>query len=135
MSGSRRGADALLISELIAGHTITTAARTAGISEGTARRRMRDPAFRAKVTQGQDEVIEAAIRALAASTEAAALTLRALLGSKTTDSVRLNAATRIIELTESLRTSRQVEERLAAIEVLLLPATNETPTNIQKIGG
>jgi phage terminase small subunit len=126
--GDRRNANAVLLAELIAGHTITAAAKTAGISEATARRRMCDSAFKAKVEAGQDEIVRAAISTLAASTEAASLTLRSLLSTKVADSVRLSAAKSIIDLSESLRHGNQLDNRLAAIEAMLNQLEGDKPS-------
>jgi hypothetical protein len=129
MSGSRRRADPALIAALIEGKTVVDAAKAAGISEATARRRIKEPEIRAQITEGQAEIVEAAINTLTASAQLAALTIRTLLGRAAPDSVRLAAAKEILSAVRG----RDLDARLAKIEETLFPAPTALPPSITTI--
>lgn len=114
---TRKSADPKLFEALVSGRTLTAAAADAGISLATAKRRMVDPTFRGEVEAAQSDVVNSALRTLAASSEAAALTLRNLLSPKTADSIRLAAAKSILEIARG----QDIDQRLSKLEQQLSP--------------
>jgi hypothetical protein len=129
MSGSRRQADPILIASLIEGKTVVDAAKAAGISEATARRRIKEPETKAAVAEGQAEIVVAAVNTLTASAQLAALTIRTLLGRAAPDSVRLAAAKEILSAVRD----RDLDARLAKIEETLFPTPTALPPSITTI--
>jgi hypothetical protein len=123
---TRETSDAKLLIALAEGRNLTTAAAQAGVSLATAKRRWAEPAFRAKVAAAQDEIIDSALRSLAASAEAASLTIRSLLGKGTADTVRLAASRTILDHIRD----RDLDARLAKIEETLFPAPTALPPSI-----
>ncbi len=112
--GRRRG-DAALLLALAAGQTVRDAARSAGIGERTATRRVADPDFRRRVTELRADMVGRALGRMADGMTDAADTLRALLNAEG-ESVRLGAARSMLELSVKLRESVELEERLSALE-------------------
>jgi hypothetical protein len=128
---TRHAADAKLLAALAEGRSLTDAAAQADVSLATVKRRMADASFAAQVKDAQDATVDAALRTLAATSEAAALTLRDLLSRKTADSTRLQAAGKILDAVRS----RDMEQRLARLEEQLNPPADDTtePTSISRI--
>jgi hypothetical protein len=110
----RRNADPTIIAALLAGASLDDAAKRAGMSEQTVRRRLRDPEFRARLDAAETEMIETAGRALSGYVPEAVSTLGGLLhdGSST---IQLSASKSIIEI-GSKRARHALEERVAALE-------------------
>jgi hypothetical protein len=94
--GDRRSADTLLVAALASGQPILEAARTAGISERTAYRRLQDARFRREVADARAGLLAQAVGQLADATTAAVSTLRALLDAEA-ETVRLGAARSILD--------------------------------------
>lgn len=111
---NRKG-DTALMTALASGQTVRDAARSAGIGERTATRRVADPDFRRRVAELRAEMIGRALGQLADGMTEAAGTLRKLLAADG-ESVRLGAARSILELGNKLREAVELEERLAALE-------------------
>jgi|GEM_PF-5729331 len=65
MAGHRRNIDDLLAAELARGKTLQDAAQAVGCGERTARRRLAEPEFKAKVAALRAEFIDRTIGALA----------------------------------------------------------------------
>jgi hypothetical protein len=104
-----------LAAALASGQTLRDAARTAGLSERTAARRMADPAFRSEVAAIRARILEQATGQLAAAATKAVTTLCALLDDDLAN-VRLRAACAILELSHKLYDERMMEQRLADLE-------------------
>jgi hypothetical protein len=116
MSGiERRKGDAALVAALASGRTVRDAAKAAGVSEATAHRRLREPAFRQAVSEARGRMVENAVGQLADASTAAVATLRALLEAEA-DTVKLGAARAILEMGTKLRESVELEARIAALE-------------------
>jgi len=115
-NGRRKGDDALLLA-LASGQTIRDAARTAGIGERTATRRLADPAFRQHVEKLRGEMVCRALGRMADGMADAADKLRQLLAARS-EAVQLGACRSLLELGVKLRETVQLEERLAALERL-----------------
>jgi hypothetical protein len=116
MAGSgRQNADPILIAALLSGATIVDAAERAGVSEQTARRRLRNLEFRARLNAAGDDLVAAAARAIADANGEAVSALRDLLRDGP-PAVRLGAARTILEFTPRFRAAHDHEERLALAE-------------------
>jgi AcrR family transcriptional regulator len=100
---------------IASGTSLREAARTAGISESTAYRRLKDRAFRRRVSEIRTSFLNEAVGRLSEAANEAVSTLKALLVSGT-DSVRLSAAKTILELGPRLREQAELEERITALE-------------------
>jgi transposase len=86
MSGGKR--DQLIV-VLLSGLTIRRAAERVGVSERTARRWMKEPAFREAYEQARREAFDAALSVLqGASTRAVQALLRALGADRASDRIR-----------------------------------------------
>jgi hypothetical protein len=111
----RHTADDVLAAALAGGATYAEAATLANVSERTVVRRMAEPDFRRKVAEARSAVVERTIGLLTdASTEAAA-TLRRLLGARS-EHVAYLASAKVIELVHQLRTTADLEARIAELE-------------------
>ena len=77
MAGSgRQNADPILIAALLSGATPAEAATQAGVSERTVRRRLLNPAFRARLNAAGDDMIAASARILSMSARASCSMLK-----------------------------------------------------------
>lgn len=114
--GARKNADAALIAALATGETVEKAAATARVSESTAYRRLRDPAFRADVAQARAAMVGQAVGRLSEAMTAAALQLKRLVLQAESEAVRLGACRAILELGSKLRESVELEDRIANVE-------------------
>jgi hypothetical protein len=133
--GGRCAADTALLSALAGGQQIEAAAKMAGVSESTAKRRLADPVFRARLDAIRAEAINRAVGVLSMASVGAAAELLRLIKSANSEQVRLAAATRILELEMKLRESYQIEERLAALERLAAPESASAPPRLLHGGG
>ena len=106
----RRKGDAVLLLALAAGQTIRDAARSAGIGERTATRRVADPEFRQRTAELRGQMLQRALGKMADGMADAADTLRGLLASES-ESVRLGACRAMLELGVKLRESVELEGR------------------------
>ena len=109
MASIGRSADELLAMAIASGRTLRSAAKMAGCSERTARRRWQDQAFRRAVDTLRGEAVERAMAKLSADMVAAAIEMKKILTSGSTDQVRLSAAKSILELGTKLRTNHFLE--------------------------
>ena len=100
------------------GRTVEAAAKSAGVSEATARRRLTDAGFRQQLDEARGAAVERAVSRLGATATLAADTLQRLLSAKS-ERVQLGAARAILELGVRLRESEQVAARVAALEAFL----------------
>jgi hypothetical protein len=111
----RKGADEVLAGHLAAGLTTAQAAEKAGVSERTARRRLKDPRFCRRVQELKTEAVNRATGILGRSMAGAAGVLTRLLTSDD-ERVRLQAARDIIGLTLKARRDEDLEQRMAELE-------------------
>lgn len=112
----RRNADQALLLALACGATIENAARSAGISESTAYRRLAEPDFKHRLHQVRADMVQRTAGALTAAAQEAVRTLLALQKDSVPAAVRLGAARAILELGVRLRESAEFEQRIAALE-------------------
>jgi hypothetical protein len=108
------GGDAFAIA-VASGTSLKEAARSAGISESTAYRRLKDPALRRRVSEIRTSFLGEAVGRLTEAANEAVSTLRALLAARS-EGVRLSAARTILELGAKLREQTELEERITALE-------------------
>jgi HEAT repeat protein len=120
----KKGEDRLLVA-LAAGQTITAAARLAGVSIATAKRRLHDPEFRRRVSEMRGELIEQAAGRLAETAAEAVSKLRELLGAES-ETVRLGAARSLLELAFKCRELQDFDQRLTKLEERLHATSSET---------
>ena len=113
---SRHNQDAKLIELLGRGTTQAEAGRLTGMSARTVSRRLDDPAFSGQVERFRAGLLEAATGRLADLADAALDSLKSLLSSTTTPSVRLKAATCVLESLLRYREVLNLEERIVALE-------------------
>jgi AraC-like DNA-binding protein len=112
----KRGADGKLLLALACGATIELAARQAGVSESTVRRRLKEPAFQAKLNKLRAEMhLRVADQLTAASTEGVR-TMVQLMKETNPGSVRLGAARSVVELSTKVRETADLAIRLAELE-------------------
>jgi hypothetical protein len=111
---TKKGCDEGLITALLAGATVEAAARTAGCSESTARRRVADPVFAARLKRERAALLERLIDRLSSIGRLSADTLFALLKSNS-ERIRLNAAKTALN---ALFQGKQVLELAHEIEEL-----------------
>ena len=95
-NGRPRKGDDRLISALAGGATIRDAAKSAGIGERTAHRRLADPTFRVRVAHTRHKMLDETVGRIAAAGSQAADTLRDLLTSPD-ESIRLRAAVALLK--------------------------------------
>jgi hypothetical protein len=111
----RSGGEGALVAALAAGASHRAAAKQAGISERTLRRRLTDPDFRKAIEAARAELVSRAVAKLTAASTEAADTLRRLLYSDL-DFARLAAARSILELGAKYREQEDLTARVAALE-------------------
>src|SRR5262245_54699137 len=116
----RHSADDALLRALACGATIESAARSAGISESTAYRRLNEPAFRRRLQDLRADMVQRTAGALTAAAQEAVRTLLALQKDDQPAPVRLGAARAVLEIGVKLREAAELEGRLAALEGQLL---------------
>jgi hypothetical protein len=115
MAGSgRHGADPALLAAFLGGATPAEAAEKAGLSVRTARRRLADPEFRARLDAARDEFIAATERGLAEAGSAALIALVALV-HEAPPAVRLGAARAILEHGAKSHREHVLAEHVAAL--------------------
>ncbi len=115
MSYEMRKGDAVLIARLAAGATVRDAADAAGIAERTAYRRLELVDFRREVSATRRRFLAEVVGKLADAGTEAADTLRDLLSARS-ENVRHASARSIIELSQRLSESVELEERVAELE-------------------
>ncbi len=115
----RRQADDVVLATLACGATAEAAARAANVSPSTVYRRLREPAFRAKLQTLRADMVQRAAAILTAASTGAGQTLVALMKPEEPSGIRLGAARTILEFSLKIREAAEVEARLAALEALL----------------
>ena len=105
---------------LMTNPTVSMAARVAGVSDATASRWMADPAFKQRYADLRRQALAEAMALLQQTMLAAVATLRTvMLGKDTKPSIKIQAASRILEL--GLRTFEveALETRVLALQAAL----------------
>src|SRR5687768_10537599 len=87
----RRQADQMLLLALACGATVESAARQAGLSEATAQRRLKEPAFQQALKATQADLVQRTMGMLTGAAGEAVKTLLGLLKDTNPATVRLGA--------------------------------------------
>jgi hypothetical protein len=112
-------ADPMLLLALACGATAEAAARQAGVSESTVRRRLKDPRFKSKLNRQRGDMhLRIADQLTAASTEGVR-TMVQLMKDTHSGTVRLGAARAVVELSARVRETADLAVRLAELELRL----------------
>jgi hypothetical protein len=114
-SAGRVGRDAALIEALARGATHAAAARAAGMSERTVRRRLEDPVFRARVEARRQELFDEAAARIVSAADRAATTLVELLEAES-EAVRLRAAQALLADARATVSLASLESKLTLLE-------------------
>jgi hypothetical protein len=101
---------------LAGGATHEHAATAVGCSRRTVSRKIKDPKFCAQLDEARRQLFEAAFSRINAAGQAAASTLISLLSRETPAAVRLGASRTLLETSCKFRETREMEERLRALE-------------------
>jgi hypothetical protein len=126
----RQNADDQLMLALACGATMETAARQAGVSLRTVKRRAADPEFKRKLAALRWDMVQRALGMLTAAMGESAKTLVVLQKETVPYSSRLGAARAVFEIGMKLREQNDLEQRLAAIEERLdAEAEQPAPNN------
>ncbi len=104
-----------LVTALAAGTPVAEAAARAGIAERTAYRRLQEPQVKQQIREIRAEVVTRAVGKLADSMDAAVATLVRNLAAES-PSVQVRAAVAILEQGVKLRSSVELEQRVAEAE-------------------
>jgi hypothetical protein len=112
----RRSADDLLMMALACGATLENAARQAGVSESTVRRRAKNPEFQRKLQALRADMVQRTAGALTAAGLEFVKTLVGLVSPGTPPATRLGAARAGLEIGMKVREVADLEERLVALE-------------------
>ncbi len=112
---SRRSADDMIVGGLAAGLSQPAAARHAGVSERTVRRRLEDPEFAASVDKARVAFVERTAGQLLGAAEQAVAALRDLVDSAP-PAVRVRAALGLLAAAATWRENGETERRLTALE-------------------
>jgi hypothetical protein len=126
----RRNADDQLLLVLACGATLESAARQAGVSLRTAKRRAAEPEFKRQLNALRWDMVQRALGMLTAAMGESAKTLVVLQKETVPYSSRLGAARAVFEIGMKLREQNDLEQRLAAIEERFdAEANHSAPTN------
>jgi hypothetical protein len=117
----RKNADEALLLALACGATVENAARKAGVSERTVRRRLADPAFKKRLDAIRGDMVQRAMGMLTAAAMEAVKTLVALQDKEQPAASRLGAARAILEYGAKLREEADLTKRVEALEEQLDP--------------
>ncbi len=107
-----------LIACLLTARSVQDAAKTAGVSERSAHRWLRDPAFHAELDAATKEAIAQTVRRLASLSVAATGVLAATM-AEGTPAAKLRASHIALRSLPELAQLFALEERLAAVETAL----------------
>jgi len=114
--GGRRHADETLLLALACGATVEAAAAKAGVSESTAYRRLKIPAFQERLRDLRADMVQRTAAMLTAAAGEAVKTLLALQRDAVPPATRLGAARAVLEMGMKVRETAELEQRIAAIE-------------------
>jgi hypothetical protein len=115
------------LAAILAHKTIGEAADACGLSTKTLQRYMADENFKAALNAGEGERIDQATRQLLILQAPAVATMARTMGDQTASpAVRLRAAQLVLDYLIKLRELRSVEERLVALERLVLYDNHKT---------
>jgi hypothetical protein len=114
--GARKKGVEQLAFALACGASVENAARQAGVSRSTAHRRLKDPAFLAKLQTLAAEMVRQQTAAMTASGMVFVSTVLELAKPPNPGKLLLGAARTGLEYGMKMRVGNEVEQRLAALE-------------------
>jgi hypothetical protein len=114
--GGRKKGDEQLALALACGASVDAAARAAGVSRSTAHRRLKEPAFLAKLQALSADMVRQQMTALTASGMVFVTTIVELAKTPNEGKLRLGAARTGLEYGIKMRVGNDLEQRLAALE-------------------
>lgn len=118
-------ADAVLCAALLSGLNYEAAAELSGCSRSTVARRMHEPGFRARLDQIRAEALARVADRLAAEAIESVTTLASIRSNPNTPAtVKVRAATAILEAALKYRATVELETRLSALEGQLKMRSN-----------
>lgn len=114
-------ADAAILAALLAGDSHTEAARSAGVSPSTVRRRLADDDFVAKLAEHRGAVMARCADRLAAGASSAVVVLVGLLedDDSVSPAVRLGACRTLLDAAPKYQEHADLEARIAHLEALI----------------
>jgi hypothetical protein len=115
--GSKKAADAALITHLAAGVSPAGAAKLAGVSEATAYRRLSDASFRQRVEKARSDFWDRALGVMSKGAAESAIVLRKLLRSDD-GRLKLQAAKVLLEQGIKVRDLVDITRRVEELEKL-----------------
>ena len=118
-----------LLTALACGATVEGAANSSGFSQATIYRRLKDPAFKARLHQLRADMVQRTAGALTAAAMESVRTLLELQKPSNPATVRLGAARSVLELGVKLRENGDLEERINALEQQLAAGGGGRTTN------
>ncbi len=104
------------ITALVSSRGIRQASQVTEIPERTLYRWLRQPAFRAALTEAESLAVEHAARRITALSDQAVNVLEHAMSDRTPMTIRLRAAQSVLEYLLKLRELVSIEERLARLE-------------------
>ena len=111
----KKSEDAILLA-LACGATVEAAARQCDLSERTVYRRLKDPAFQARLKQLRTDMVRRTAGMLTAAAGEAVRTLLALQKEPAPPAVRLGAARAVLEIGFKIRELAELEADVRALE-------------------
>jgi hypothetical protein len=106
----------VLLLALACGATLEGAARQAGVSESTVRRRVQEPEFQRRLLALRADMVQRTSGALTAAGTTSVQTLLELQKTSSPPATRLGAAKAVLELGMKVRETAELEQRLTALE-------------------
>jgi hypothetical protein len=116
MAGTRKSGDEALLVALACGATVTSAARSAGISVRTAHRRLGQAGFQERLREMRRDMLQRAADMLTAMALDSTKKLHSLQDENVPPGVRLGAIRTIFEFSLRMREQSELAERLTALE-------------------
>lgn len=123
---NRHEADELVIHALACGKPVRVAAEAAGVADKTVWRRLKDPAFKARIAEVRAAMLSAATGRLSRLTTRAVSTLESLLNDPD-GKTRLGASKALLEQALRYKEACELEQRIAALEAGTLDQPPEEP--------
>ena len=117
----RRNGDQALALALACGATVEAAARSVGVSDTTAYRRLKDPEFCKLLEKTKFDLVGRQTGMLTGAAGEAVKTLLALMRENAPAAVRLGAARATLEIGMKLREVHDLQTRIAALEAQQRP--------------
>jgi hypothetical protein len=114
----KKSEDALLLA-LACGATVEAAAKQCHLSDRTIYRRLKDPAFRARLREVRSDMVRRAAGMLTAAAGQAVSTLLSLQKESVPAAVRLGAARAVLEIGIKVREMAELEARMDELEALV----------------